>query len=76
MTPVSVVLNGVWKSGEVWEPVPQKNELLHKTFCTISWGLGPWIKYLWEAPSSFVPLLSLYLRKVFPGGEHQAWKYN
>lgn len=59
----------MWESGEVWEPSPQKNALVHKMLCTISERLGPWIKHLWEAPRSFVPLLILYFHKIYSQGD-------
>lgn len=63
-----VVLNRVWEAGG-GKPSPQEIVLLHKMLCTISGGLGPWIKYPWEAPRTFVPLLVLYSNKVFSQGE-------
>lgn len=70
MTPVWIVLNCVWESGEgVGVPPPQKNALMNKMFCTISGGLGPWIKYLWEASGTFGPFPILYFHKVYSQGE-------
>lgn len=54
--------------GRLGNPLPRRSLLLHKVLCTISGGLGPWIKYLWEAPRTFVPLLVLYFNKVFSRG--------